>query len=518
MKAVYDFYIYKKRPSETPVTFGLDSIKFEYEDIRGTGDAVIDLKRTPQIAFPYQEDGYYHILRITCYTSYNSADVNGIIALTIHYLKKDKTTGAETYISLYFTDATMSNYPRGLNFFGPRTITGYTTGILKLTINFRKDTGLAPFKTYGVKLSGLVRRYAVDTFTNFHGIDGTIMGGGTFKLTNRTANEINCDYEIYYAGKNKVNKLGRDNSHLTELEYNEESVQYYGNVDFCYVLKNVYPCYGTGKINFVNNLRVTAGYNMSVSDISYQDVYCKNIEYSKRRQSNEREMLFNQLDVNVYNFIEKIKENGSGDIQILPSDISEIIFEEDYRIIKDKIITYLVFDKEGQKIKYFLQEGTHNISDENINITYTLIYENLRIYCKITNNDTVSKLRCELQTHYTALEYEGVPKLVINKISSELNGAISYSVNNSFILSNKQVRAILDFMNFYNQKSEFVFKDIVTNSNFGWYLTDILRFKIIDPFRNKKIIIVPFSLMHELTEDLITETSIQGKIIGEEDI
>ncbi len=77
---------------------------------------------------------------------------------------------------------------------------------------------------------------------------------------------------------------------------------------------------------------------------------------------------------------------------------------------------------------------------------------------------------------------------------------------------------MIEFFNFYNQRSEYAIKDIITDINTSWYLNDILRFKVIDKFRNKKILIVPFSIMHEITEDLIAETSIKGKIIGEEDL
>ena len=58
-------------------------------------------------------------------------------------------------------------------------------------------------------------------------------------------------------------------------------------------------------------------------------------------------------------------------------------------------------------------------------------------------------------------------------------------------------------------------KDIVIDGDMGLNLNNNF-IKVIDKYLGKKIWVYPNRIEHYITEDLLFETSIQGKIIGEE--
>jgi hypothetical protein len=497
----------------------IDKIDFTYSDVRGEanfslqfgqefievsfGGTVINQKYYPDV-FYYTTHTYFIVKIIS---QYNSTYVYPDVSIVSY---NDLGQEIEKYYRNYYPN-TQDNIRFSQMF--STNITGYTQAFA--TIKVWAKTGLGgnyynSFKIQGLNLSGIARKYLVSSFPAYHALNIDIKDWQGFQLTNQQLNNNAEGTTIYKTGKN-YNFLSPKEYTLNKIDYPVNT----SNVYFAYILKNIYPYTTGGKLWEIASINETILFNISTPS-SYVEKYCKNLNYSKTINQYDREYIVSLLKIYQKDINKTIKDYSKDILLQITNDI--IIDTIEGNLIDYNFISTSFQDTTNNIVYYLITDGQEHIINDSKNYFKYLIYaDNYKIYYYIQNlkNTTPLSLVGKLNIDYSEIVIDDIEIINNYEDLQKQYGVIEYEANSMQTFTASQIYFIKTFFDWYNQSPVFTMKDIVIDGDMGLNLNNGF-IKVIDKYLGKKIWIYPNRIEHYITEDLLFETSIQGKIIGEE--
>ncbi len=495
----------------------IQSIDIKYKDVRGEINFNQPLNTNFKYAlnYNYNANNYDMVYVIYLKLFYNSPNADLLVGL---YLR-DKATGRLSYISRQRFNQDVD--PRYRNFF-QNLITGYSSATCEFSINVLTGNNYIPspeviikdgyypnqnlnfIMVQKMKLSGIKRVLSSDTFPSNYANYISIREWKGCEFSNLQINYVNAEYNVLYKANKDFQELN-ENLPMINVDYPVQSQ----DIIFAYILKNVYPYYSGIKLWFIKSIDETINFNYS-NPTNYIEKYSKNLNYAKAINDLGREFIVSRLNV-IKNVFSKNEEIFTQDITLKSNDIFHHIEEKKEILLPESFICFLqIKDK-----TYFFNQGSGTINDGTNYFDWAFSIERyrFRFYLKNLNTfDMVAKLnifykKFSLIQEDNFIVYDDLVKKY-GYIENEIVGKI---------FNFSQVWYCKKFFDFYNQTAMFTMRDIIFEGDLGiWFNNNLI--KIVDNYLGKKILILPNKIEHNISEDLIFETSIQGKIIGVENI
>jgi len=497
----------------------LEKMEFEYEDVRGQIKFDLQFGKEffgngsyvyPDIGYNYNATDYDRYLLIRIFSVYNSTWVYPFISI----ITVRKSDGAIVNSISKDYNPTLPGNIRFSQMFGIN-ITGYTQAFGTVRIYAKKGLGtyfIDNLRVSGVYFSGIARKYLVSSFPAYDALNIDIKDWPGFVITNKQLIN-NIEAKVLYKTGENYNPLSVNEYTLNKITYPVNT----SNVYFAYILKNVYPYTSGGKLWEIASINETIQFNTTTPS-SYIEKYCKNLNYSKTTNLTDKEFLVSLLKI-YQKDINNALENYSKDVCL--QNTNDIITDtiEGFLLNKDYVYAYLTTqDLSGNSLYYLIPDGQeHIINDSKNYFKYLLYVDNFKIYYYIQNLKSSSPLSLvgKLNIDFFKTIFDDIE--IINNYTSlqKQYGVIEYEANSMQTFTASQIYFIKTFFDWYNQSPVFTMKDIVIDGDMGLNLNNSF-IKVIDRYLDKKIWIYPNRIEHYITEDLFFETSIQGKIIGEE--
>jgi hypothetical protein len=495
----------------------IDKMKFTYKDVRGeiSFDFNFGKEFFRWIPFVYPSGSYdYPDL------NYNGKTIKLTIALDVFYndtkirpvisLQTFNSSGQNIDFLEKDCNPSKSGNERFANMFSTK-ITDYNAGFLKVEIWAKSGlpTPYIPnFRFSKVYLSGFARQYLISSFPAYSALNIDIKEWQGFILTNKQINN-NAEGIVMYKADKGYELLSKDEYTLNKIDYPVKT----SNVYFAYILKNVYPYTTGGKLWEIASINETIQFNTSTPS-SYIEKYCKNLNYSKTTNQYDREYIISLLRI-YQKDINNVNKKYSKDINLYDTNDYTIETIEANLLDTEKIIAY--FSVGDKLYMLIIDNQMHTINDGVNYFEYKVTFDNYKItyYIKNLKSSSPTDLIGKLNIDYVETVLDDIEIINNYNILQKQYGVIEYEVNSMQTFTASQIYFIKTFFDWYNQSPVFTMKDIVIDGDMGLNLNNSF-IKVIDKYLGKKIWIYPNRIEHYITEDLLFETSIQGKIIGEE--